>query len=283
MRISALDLIAYGHFAGHRFEFGDKPGFHLIFGENEAGKSTTLRALSSVLFGYPHHVIDDFRHEARDMAIGAELVAKSGARLPVVRRRKGKAALTDGSQAIDEAAVAAFLGGVSREMFEMVFSLDHERLRQHADALLKDGGTLGFSLAEAGSGVGGLRSALDAIAEEREDLFLPSGQKPIINRLAKSLIRGALHELTMSQLYALISKAKALNVDRDGLYATIGAALSNSGNRPTDSNPTRHWTPERREAERSYREARQKADRDGVYYADPEDPKRKDFGLPELA
>lgn len=187
MRVSALDLIAYGHFAGHRFEFGDKPAFHLIYGENEAGKSTTLRALSSVLFGYPHHVIDDFRHDARDMAIGAELVAKSGSRLPVVRRRKGRAALTDGSKPIEEAAVSAFLGGVSREMFEMVFSLDHERLRQYADACLKDGGALGFSLAEAGAGVGGLRSALDAIGEERKGLFLLGGHKPVINQLARTL------------------------------------------------------------------------------------------------
>ena len=67
MRIAALRLLAYGPFTDRSLEFGDKPGFHLVYGDNEAGKSTALRALSSVLFGYPHVVIDDHKHDAKDI------------------------------------------------------------------------------------------------------------------------------------------------------------------------------------------------------------------------
>ena len=48
MRIAALHLMAYGHFSNKSLQFGKAPGFHLVYGDNEAGKSTALRALSSV-------------------------------------------------------------------------------------------------------------------------------------------------------------------------------------------------------------------------------------------
>jgi uncharacterized protein YhaN len=144
MRITGLHLQAYGHFTGCSLDFGQvqdlRPGLHVVYGHNEAGKSTTLRALSSVLFGYPHQVVDGFRHDAKDIAIGVDLLAADGRTLSFVRRRRGRHTLTaaDGS-ALDESVVEAFLGGVSRDVFEKVFALDHHRLRAHAKALLAEG------------------------------------------------------------------------------------------------------------------------------------------------
>src|SRR5215467_12950163 len=121
MRILSLHLRSYGHFTGYSLDFGAEPGLHLIYGRNEAGKSTTLRALSSVLFGYPHDVADGFKHDAKNIAIGIDLLADDGRRLSFVRRRRGKHTLTttDGS-ALEDGAVEDFLGGVSRELFEKV-------------------------------------------------------------------------------------------------------------------------------------------------------------------
>ncbi len=191
MRITGLHLQAYGHFTGCSLDFRQKreatqdaaPGLHLVYGRNEAGKSTTLRALSSVLFGYPHGIVDGFKHDAKDIALGIDLMAADGRTLSFVRRRRGKQALTaaDGS-ALDEGVVGTFLGGVSQDVFEKVFALDHYRLREHAQALLADGGSLGFSLAEAGSGIAGLKAVLDKLKKERGELFLPAGAKPQINK-----------------------------------------------------------------------------------------------------
>jgi ABC-type hemin transport system ATPase subunit len=94
MRILSLHLRAYGHFTGYSLDFGAGPGLHLIYGHNEAGKSTTLRALSSVLFGYPHGVVDGFKHDAKDIAIGIDLLGSDGRALSFIRRRRGKHALT---------------------------------------------------------------------------------------------------------------------------------------------------------------------------------------------
>jgi len=189
MRILSLHLRAYGHFTGYSLDFGAGPGLHLIYGHNEAGKSTTLRALSSVLFGYPHGVVDGFKHDAKDIAIGIDLLASDGRALSFVRRRRGKHTLTaaDGS-ALDDGMVESFLGGVSRDVFEKVFALDHRRLHEHAKALLADGGSLGFSLAEAGSGIAGLKAVLDKLKAERAALFLAGGSKPKLNHAIAEVI-----------------------------------------------------------------------------------------------
>jgi uncharacterized protein YhaN len=202
MRIAGLHLLAYGHFTGCSLHFGQgpdlssgvapnpPPGLHVVYGHNEAGKSTTLRALSSVLFGYPHQVIDGFRHDPKDIAIGIDLVAADGRTLSFERRRRGKRTLTapDGS-ALDEDMIQNFLGGVSRDVFEKVFALDHHRLRAHAQALLADGGSLGFSLAEAGSGIAGLKAVLDKLRAERAGLFLFGGSKPKLNQAIAEIIK----------------------------------------------------------------------------------------------
>src|SRR6266478_5173559 len=189
MRILSLHLRAYGHFTGYSLDFGAGPGLHLIYGHNEAGKSTTLRALSSVLFGYPHGVVDGFKHDAKDIAIGIDLLGSDGRALSFVRRRRGKHTLTAaGESALDDGAVASFLGGVSRDVFEKVFALDHHRLHEHAKALLADGGSLGFSLAEAGSGIAGLKAVLDKLKAERAALFLAGGSKPKLNHAIAEVI-----------------------------------------------------------------------------------------------
>src|SRR5258708_22146802 len=149
MRILSLHLRAYGHFTGYSLDFGAGPGLHLIYGHNEAGKSTTLRALSSVLFGYPHGVVDGFKHDAKDIAIGIDLLGTDGQALSFVRRRRGKHTLAaaDGS-ALDDGAVDSFLGGVARDVFEKVFALDHHPLHEPAKALLADGASPCFTLAQ---------------------------------------------------------------------------------------------------------------------------------------
>ena len=43
MRIDSIDLIRFGHFVDREIEFPFKsPDFHLVYGNNEAGKSTLL-------------------------------------------------------------------------------------------------------------------------------------------------------------------------------------------------------------------------------------------------
>ena len=224
MRIAALRLLAYGPFTERSLEFGEKPAFHLVYGDNEAGKSTALRALSSVLFGYPHEVIDDHKHNAKDITLGADLVATNGASLSFQRRRRGKNALAEvGGGAIDEARVTRVLGDISRDVFESVFALDHDRLHKHAQALLSGGGSLGVALAAAGVGLAGLKAALDQLKRERSDLFLSAGYKPEINRRISRL-----QELRKEMRQRQVSLPEFKKREREiaGVEEQLGAARS---------------------------------------------------------
>ena len=63
MRIDRLDLIAYGHFTNKSLNLSDgNLGLHLIYGDNEAGKNTSLEALIAWLFGIPTSTNDNYLH-----------------------------------------------------------------------------------------------------------------------------------------------------------------------------------------------------------------------------
>lgn len=49
MKIRELSLLAFGQFHNRRLEFPD--GLVVIYGANEAGKSTALRAIRALLYG----------------------------------------------------------------------------------------------------------------------------------------------------------------------------------------------------------------------------------------
>ncbi|MGC8501147.1 MAG: AAA family ATPase [Leptospirillia bacterium] len=183
MRINRLDLLAYGPFQNKSLSLG--PGFHLIHGPNEAGKSTTLRAVTSLLFGFPKGLEDDYLFSSADMALGGEISAADGPPLVFVRRRRGKAALSDCEGIpLDPGRLSRITGGLAREDFERLFSLNHERLRRFAEALLVEGGGLGEGLVEAGAGIVGLRKKIAELDSLRGELFLPRGKTKVINALS---------------------------------------------------------------------------------------------------
>ncbi len=88
MRICRLDLLRYGRFTDAVLELpAHKPDIHIVFGLNEAGKSTALSALEDFLFGIPHNSPLNFLHDYGSMRLGAVL-QKDGEKLEA-RRRKG--------------------------------------------------------------------------------------------------------------------------------------------------------------------------------------------------
>ncbi|MEZ5578220.1 MAG: AAA family ATPase [Candidatus Competibacteraceae bacterium] len=67
--------------------------FHVIYGPNEAGKSTTLRALIGLLFGIEERTADDFVHSKPNLRIGAALATADAGRLAIMRRKGRKQTL----------------------------------------------------------------------------------------------------------------------------------------------------------------------------------------------
>ncbi len=192
MKILRLDLLAFGPFTDLSLDLSDgHEGLHLIYGPNEAGKSSTLRALSQMLYGIPVRSPDDFIHPYTRMRIGGTLRRPDGSALAFIRR-KGRANTLrgpDDTAVIEETELLTCLGGVDEDLFATMFGIDHGRLVRGGEEIIQGGGDVGRILFAAGSGIADLRKIQADLQAEAEDLFKPSGQKPRINEGIRNLKR----------------------------------------------------------------------------------------------
>jgi uncharacterized protein YhaN len=172
MRFAELELIKYGRFEGHALSFPhNHPDLHIVFGPNEAGKSTTMAAISDLLFGFPHITPYDFRFDKQLLKVGALLQA-DGIDL-VCRRKKGRVGtLLDGhDRVLDDGALTALLAGYSGESFQRMFSLDHGRLREGGRAILQAKDDIGQAIFAAGSGLVGIAALVEGLEEEAKEIW----------------------------------------------------------------------------------------------------------------
>lgn len=174
MRIQRLDLLRYGRFTDTHLTLPvSDSDFHIVFGPNEAGKSTALSAMEDLLFGIASNSPYDFLHDYGSMRIGA--VLENGEKTLEVRRRKGNkdTLLTANEVPLTGGAgtLASFLAGIDRSFFTRMFSLDHERLRKGGREILEAQDEVGQMLFSAGAGISGLRDRLKALTEEADGLW----------------------------------------------------------------------------------------------------------------
>ena len=174
MRLRRLDLIRYGHFTGRSFGLpAGKSDFHVVFGPNEAGKSTALAAIEDLLFGIPMHSPYNFLHDYSSLRIGADL-ENGNSSLEVLRRKGNMDTLlgTDGSPIPGgESVLRPYLAGADRPFFERMFSLDHVRLQAGGKEILEAKDDVGKMLFSAGAGIRGLRDRLNELSAEAEKLW----------------------------------------------------------------------------------------------------------------
>ncbi|MBI3205438.1 MAG: AAA family ATPase [Myxococcales bacterium] len=171
MRLCELGLVRFGGFTDRVLDLS-APGLHLLFGKNEAGKSTALRGITALLYGVPHVTGDAYLHD--ELSLSARVRARDGSELSFTRRKGRKNTLrSDTGEVLDEASLSRLLGGVSQAMFETTFGLDHQRLRQGGEELTRGGGEVGKTLFDAGIGGGSVKRVLDELEAEAERLFTP--------------------------------------------------------------------------------------------------------------
>ena len=174
MKLRRLDLVRYGHFTDRSFPLpAGKSDFHIVFGPNEAGKSTALSAIEDLLFGIPTHSQYGFLHDYNAMRIGAVLENGSSS-LEVLRRKGNKDTLLGKDGLPDSAAdgvLKSLLAGADRPFFERMFSLDHTRLEAGGREILDAKDDVGQMLFSAGAGIGRLRERLSDLSSEADDLW----------------------------------------------------------------------------------------------------------------
>ena len=202
MKLLALNLKAVGPFTDLVLDLsGGEQGLHLIYGPNEAGKTSTLRALSHLLFRFPQRSIDDFTHPNDQLRVGGRLRHSGGDELEIIRRRGQKNTLRgpDDTSIVANEQLVRFLGGINQETFETMFGIDHERLTRAGEEIRTGQGELGELLFAAGAGLAGMGHAQKTLEQRLDELFLPRGQKPRINK-ALSELKDTHQELRQRQL-----------------------------------------------------------------------------------
>jgi len=182
VRLLRFDLLAYGPFTDRSLDLGGDPGvLHVVYGHNGAGKSSALRALVALLFEVETRTTDDHLHPMPKLRIGALVDPGDGTKLEVIRRKGRKDTLRGSDDAplgFDPFAQAT--GGLDKALFQMMFALDHARLREGGKRLSRGDEDLAESLFGAGLGrdvhdvLTHLNSAADAI-------FSARGSKPPLN------------------------------------------------------------------------------------------------------
>lgn len=174
MRIQRLDLLRYGRFTDRQLSLPvSDSDIHIVFGPNEAGKSTALSAIEELLFGIASNSRYNFLHDYGSMRIGA--VLENGGKTLEVRRRKGNKDTLLSAEEVPivggAGALAPFLAGADQAFFTRMFSLDHERLRKGGREILEAQDEVGQMLFSAGAGLSGLRDRLKALIEEADGLW----------------------------------------------------------------------------------------------------------------
>jgi uncharacterized protein YhaN len=183
VKLLGLDLIAFGPFTGASLDLsGGSEGLHLVYGPNEAGKSSALRAVRQLFTEIPHRSADDFVHKHEKMRLGARVRNARGEVLEFRRRKGNKNTLLGPDDApLDDARLAAFLGGLDPAEFATKFAIGHDELVAGGKAVIAGGGDIGRLLFAAGAGLTGLAGVQKRLEDDCDELFKRGGSKPRIN------------------------------------------------------------------------------------------------------
>ena len=183
MKLNKLNLIRFGPYTDFPIdlESGDKK-FHMIYGPNEAGKSTALRAISGLLYGIEETTTDDHLHGKADLRIGA-VISDGEDDIEIIRRKGRKNTLLDKDEKpIEESLLTSkYLNGVSRELFTSMFGLNHEELVQGGRKLLAGEGEVGESLFGASAGVRNIHALRQTLRGDADGIFTANARTKPLN------------------------------------------------------------------------------------------------------
>lgn len=199
MRIKAIYIDQYGIYRRHNIVDVPK-GLVVFVGNNESGKTTLMKFIRSVLFGFP---------KASGADCSGKLLIEDQAGQEYLISRGGKSAvITDSSgQVVPLDPAVKWLNGLDRATYEKVFAIGLDDL-QGLKMLSEN--TVRSRFFTAGAGGTTLVEAIKKADEERADLLVaaPQGRK-LINRLLKE----------QEELAAKIREARK----DEALYAEITA------------------------------------------------------------
>jgi len=209
MRFDELILRRYGHFTDFTLSFpkpnikaassadGEYNGldFHIFYGPNEAGKSTTLSAITDLLYGIDRQTPYNFVHSYDLLEIEATLAQDNNS--IGVKRFKNRLTNLEGDR-LD--SLPLDLQGLSRDDYRSRFSFNEFTLQEGGNDMLDSKGDVGEALFSASSGISNLSSRLDSVMKQADSFWIPGRKSKIeLVELKKRLNETKLDSLSQAQ------------------------------------------------------------------------------------
>lgn len=183
--IQSITIYGYGKLENASWNFNQFT--QVFYGENEAGKSTIMSFIHSVLFGFPSKQQNELRYEPKTQhKYGGQLIAffpKHGK--ATIERVRGKASgdvtvvLENGRRGQEE-LLAELLQGMDKQLYQSIFSFNLFGLQNVHQLKGAELGRFLFSTGAVGSDR--LLQAEQELQKELELRFRPSGKKPQLNK-----------------------------------------------------------------------------------------------------
>lgn len=189
MRFAQLDLTRYGRFTDASLAFGaacrEQPDLHIVYGDNEAGKTTALNAMLDLAFGIEAATPYKFLHQAAALRLGGVLELDGDTRQVI---RLPKTALLDADERpLPEGLFNRDLAGLDRATYQVMFSLDEKTLAAGGESILASRGDLGQLLFSATAGLAAFAEALAKVRAETEAFYKVHGRKHDLGDLKRQL------------------------------------------------------------------------------------------------
>ena len=190
MRIRELEIENFGVFRNRQFQF--EPGVQIVYGQNEAGKTTLLELVRQLLFGFPHRNAYAINDHHGPLCAKATVEMADGQRV-WFRRRKGRPDRVAGEiednrrvTEVDQRWLTAALGKATGELYKNVFGFSLKELADGTESL-RDA-----NLTEAlyGGGIGNIANVQrvrSSLASETKRLFNTRSAKSEIRRLLEQI------------------------------------------------------------------------------------------------
>jgi uncharacterized protein YhaN len=181
MRLRKLDLALFGHFTDHSIDFGDRQAgssdFHIIYGPNEAGKTTVMEGYLRLLYGFPGKDAYAFKHQRANLRVAGTLEI-DGAAHSITRLSSRTGNLIDSvGNVVPETLLHAALGGLAMEDYRKLLCLDDETIEAGGDEITKSKGDIGRLLFSAAAGISDLSQVLDTVEERTLEIYRKGGSK----------------------------------------------------------------------------------------------------------
>lgn len=187
-----MEIHIYGY---GKFEDVDISNVHdltVFYGANEAGKSTIMSFIHSILFGFPTKQQSELRYEPKKGAkYGGKLIVEfENTGQVAIERVKGKATgdvsvfLPDGTQGGEE-RLKQLIKPMDKTLYQSIFSFNLHGLQNVHQLRSEDLGKFLFSTGTVGSDR--LLLVDNHLDKELSSLFKQGGQKPLINSHLKEV------------------------------------------------------------------------------------------------